>query len=164
MKTAVPILAFILLVANSCSKICGCELPPPFHPLNFEIVDKNGNSLVSSLKDTVSITYADNNYTNTNKTIRLALRKLYTSFQDTTTVSLKYNGIYITDYGQMSILSGQNPPVSNFNLSVNGVNEGVIYINFRQYQATFPQLSASAFTFNSMPAIYTDNLSLLQLQ
>ena len=164
MKTTLFLLVLVLLIANSCGKICGCELPPPPKPLNFEVVDKNGKSVVNSLKDSVAVTYPDNNYSNTNKTIRLTVKKLYTSFTDTTTISPNYNGLYVTDNGQMSILSSQAPPANNFNLSVNGVNMGIITINYQQYQVSYPQFSAAALTFNTLPVYYANGVNLLQLQ
>ena len=164
MKVLIPVVIIVLLVANSCSKICGCYLPPQPKPLNFEVVDNKGKSIISTLKDSVTITYLDNNYSNLNKTVRLTVKRLYNNFTDTTNVSTNYNGLYITDNGQMSILSSQSPAVSSFNLKVNGTDVGVIAINYTQYQASYPQFSASALSFNTLPVYYTNGVNLLQLK
>jgi hypothetical protein len=153
----------MLLIANSCGKVCGCYLPVLPKPLNFEVIGKDGKSMVNSLKDSITITYLDNNYSNTNKTIRLSVKKLYTNFSDTTTLSSNYNGFYITDNREMSILSSQVPPANTFNLSINGLSVGVININLKQYQATYPYLSAVALNFNNTSVSYDNGVNLLQL-
>src|ERR1035437_2814222 len=102
MKKIIPIFLLVLF-ANSCGKICGCFLPPSPKPLNFEVIDKNGQTVLKTLKDSVTVTYMDNNYSNLNKTISLTVRKLYTNFTDTTTVSSNYNGLYVSDNALMCI-------------------------------------------------------------
>lgn len=164
MKKSLFVLALVLLVSNSCRKVCGCFTPPPPKQLNFQVIGKDGKSLVKSLQDSVTITYTNNDYSNTNKTLRLVIRKLYTNFSDTTTVSTNYNGLYITDFGQMSILSSQVPPATTFSLRVNGQNVGIINVNYQQYQATYPQFSAAGLNFNNMPVSYENGVDLLQLK
>ncbi len=129
--------------------------------------------MIHSPKDNVVITYSDNNVTHT---VTLSIVKLPTSLTDTT-ASPKYNGLFITDKFQMSDLSARDPnPVHTFNLSLNGVNIGVIYLDYWGYQAAYPKLSSPALTFNGVPvtedrtvsAISSisagSNLNLLQMQ
>lgn len=47
---------------------------------------------------------------------------------------------------------------------LNGLNVGVININYKQYEATYPRLTLQALSFNNMPAYYDNSIYLLQLQ
>jgi hypothetical protein len=164
MKTKIVILIIVLFAGDSCRKVCGCFLPPAPKSLNFEVLDKDGNSLVKSLSDSVSITYPDNNFSNKNITEKLTLRKLYTDFSDTTIRASYYNGIYITDFSRMCGLSSQNPPANNFHLKVNGVEVGVLVYSYTQFQATYPALSKAGLSFNDAPTIYMHGVTLLQVK
>ena len=163
----------IAVLFSSCGKNPfgggGCDPGPQMKALNFVVIDRNGNSLVSTLKDSVSVTYLDNASTYTNKTIGLTIAKNYTNYPtDTTSVSPKYNGLYISDYGRLSALSGQSPAINTFNLSINGKSIGVIYINYSNYQMSYPNLTVDALTFNNtqaaLDASTNNNLELLPLQ
>ena len=147
----------------------GCDPGPQMKALNFVVLDRNGNSLISTLKDSVAVTYQEVNTSNAVHTLRLTINKNYTNYPaDTTSVSAKYNGLYITDNAQLSVLSSQSPAINTFNLSINGKSMGVIYINYSNYQMSYPNLTVDAFTFNNTQAVLdastNNNLELLKLQ
>jgi len=108
-------------------------------PVLFEIIGSDGKSLVHSQGDSVKITYTDGN---TVKSYNLSIMKLYTT--DTVTLSSSYNGIYLSDNAVMSSLSNRNPnPIHNFNIFLDGINLGVIYLDYRQYVKAFPNPSSN---------------------
>lgn len=170
LKPILLLIVFVGTLTNSCQRICGCFIPPAAKPFVFELIDKNGNSLVNSIADSVVASYQDN--TNfgpgSNKTLLVPIIKNYTNpYPDTLNVSSKYNGLFLDGTG-MRALSSTNTPVNSFNISVNGKNIGTLYINYTQYQSSYPNVIAAALTFNNLPAVYDHStgtgLELLRLQ
>ena len=168
MKKITYLVAIVYFMITSCTKSHdGHDTPPA--SLNFEILGKDGKSVITSIHDTLVVSYTDNGTVNT---FNLHVMKLYTNLPDTTSVSAKYNGYYITDNVLMSDLSSRSPnPVRSFNLSLNGKNIGTIYVDYWQYEANYPQPSSSALTFNNVQVNYDttiglpgSDINLLQMQ
>lgn len=141
-------------------------------PVFFEIIGKDGKSMVYSLNDSVKISYNDNNQL---KSFTLTIMKMEVATQDASAGSLKYNGFCITDNAKMSDLSSRVPnPIHNFNLSFNRVNIGAVYLDYQNYLNAYPKLSSSTLTFNNIPVNQDNsitikgggnyNLNLLQVQ
>lgn len=158
----------MLIIFSSCKKQGVNEITDPA-PIDFEIIGKDGSSMVKSKRDSVTITYIDNNVT---KVFRPSISRLQVSITDTSTAS-NYNGLFISDNAIMSGLSSRSPnPIYSYSLSLNGVSLGTIYVNYWQYQDAYPQLSSPAFTFNNIPVVedtkpyflYGSPLNLLKVQ
>ncbi len=125
--------------------------------MNFEILDKDGKSLIKSLTDSVSLSYTQNGVS---KSIHLSIQQLKVSATDNTN-SNKYNGFFITDLGKLGSLSDLSPAVSNFTLSVNGVAQGVLFIAYQQYYtAPTSAYNTQYFTFNNVPVTIDGTLYL----
>lgn len=141
--------------------------------VNFAFIDKNGKSLVTSLKDSVKVSYTENGVT---KFQKLLVNKLYVFINnvgvDTTRTVSKYNGLVINDGKFMSQLSSRNSnPIHNFTIYLNGINMGNIYIDYWKYEDAYPKPSSEHLTFNNIPTVDdreypTDgsNINLLQVQ
>jgi len=126
-------------------------------PYSFEVLDKNGNNIIHSANDTLVVTYVLNGVTVSN---RLDIFKVQTSAEDATLVS-KYNGFMVSDWipntttqGYMTAASGgafhnypENLGVRNFNLYLNGINIGVIYLD---YWAAIFSLNGTAVTVGNL--------------
>jgi len=129
------ILLIICFAIGSCKKEGGNSTVLP-ESVNFELVDKTGNSLVKSLKDSVKISYIQNGATQYHN---LSVQKLPVNYNDTTSVE-QYNGLVINDEKFMSNLSSSvmNPnPVRNFNIYLNNIIMGNIFMNYSNGQITF---------------------------
>jgi hypothetical protein len=149
MKTFGLLLLVVLMAGSSCTKPA-IKTMTVAAPLNFEIIGKDGKSMVTSKKDSITISYTENGET---KLFRPSIMKLQVSETDTTSVS-KYNGLCINDNTVMSALSSRpSSPIRTFNLNLNGENLGVIYVDYWRYQAAYPQLSSPALTFNNVQVI-----------
>jgi len=165
MKTFSITFLSLLLIVSACKKQQTKQLTTPA-PLSFEIIGKDGKSMVTSKKDSVAITYSENG---SHKSFNLTIEKLEVSATDTTTSS-KYNGLYITDNAFMSDLSSQSPPVRTFNFYLNGTDLGTIYVDYWAYLGAYPHPSA-ALTFNNVPVssdysigVIGSPINLLQVQ
>ncbi len=161
-------LGISLFAFTSCDKFGGgCTPVPAPKTLQFEILDKDGNSLISSLKDSVSVSYQDNSIPSApvTKTAPLYITKNYV-YPDTTKVSTKYNGLLIVGQNIL-VLSSQLPSLKTFTLMVNKKSVGTIFVDYAQYQSTYPNLTTAAFTFNNQNVVYDSStqvgLELLQL-
>ncbi len=109
------------MVLNSCGKRYQHDVAPA--PLSFEIIGKDGKSMVTSLKDSVSVSCTENGVL---RSYHLTVAKLRSSGSDTSAVK-KYNGLYITDNTVITNLSIQPNPVQDFTMSLNGVKMGEIH-------------------------------------
>lgn len=154
MKTLSTFLIFLPLIISGCTKSpIEKQLLPP-QPVYFEIVDQNAKSLITSKRDSVSITYSENGAIHS---LHTTVLKLYASPTDTTNSSSKYNGLLVTDNQGMAKLEMQQNPIGNFNLSLNGVSRGPIHLDYYSYLTVYPQPSSQYFTFNSLPVVYDPN-------
>lgn len=126
--------------------------------MSFQFIGKMGESLVTSLKDSVKVSYTENGAT---KFKKLIVAKLYVGTvngADTTRISPKYNGVYINDGVFMSSLSSREPnPIRNFNIYLNGKNMGSLYMDYWGYQRAYPKPSSNNLTFNNTPVLYDFN-------
>ncbi len=136
------------MAISACNKPGYHDIPP--EPIFFELVGQNGKSLVSSKNDVVSISYTDNGVT---KTFNAGIYQLNASVSDTS-ASKNYNGLYIMDHaGMADVELGPEPnPAHNFNLALNGVNLGTIYLDYWPFVDAYPKLSTPALTFNGIQA------------
>jgi hypothetical protein len=170
------VLMLVVIVATACHKTVvgpvhsqnGLSLPPV---LAFEIVDKSGNSLVHSKNDAVFVTYIDSS--NTSHKVALEIRSLYSNPTDTTSAIIsKYNGLFVADYfstnvSLMGLSSFQS--VHDFNLYLNGVNLGVMKINYPSVRSvTFNNIAAPidtsvGYVGNNSDLGYYLNMNLFQV-
>jgi hypothetical protein len=135
----------MLIVLTSCSKHNGHDILPL--PVSFEIIGKDGKSMVTSVKDSISVSYTENGVL---KNYRLTVTKLRSSGSDTGALA-KYNGLYITDNAVMTDLSIQANPVQDFAISLNGVKVGDIHFYYWGYLDAYPKISSANLTFNKVP-------------
>lgn len=159
------ILSFILTIISilflSCDKKvvtpnC-CALP--IQTVLFEILSKDGKSVIISMKDstTVTISFLQNG---TVKSFHPQVIKL--ADKNDTTASPKYNGLVMADDGQMNRYAIGSAPVHKYNVALNNVNVGTIYID------EWGQNNSNTFLFNNLPVL-TDtsaahSVNLLQIQ
>jgi hypothetical protein len=161
MKTTAAI-SFLLIISVSffsCAKKQILPVRMPEATTLFEIVDKDGKSLVTSLKDSVKVIYTENGVA---KSYKLLVFKLYAAYVngvlDTTKLSTNYNGLYIEDHS-MGILSGRDiNPIRNFDIYLNGKNTGNIYRNYWEGVFTLNNKSVKPIATEILPIV------LLQIQ
>lgn len=143
-KIWLPLCILLATAVYSCKKGESTPMISPA-PVYFEIVDKNGNTMVTSTKDSVAVTYTDNNVA---KVIKLSVLRLSLHHTPDTVFSKSYGGLYLSDNALMSTPSySKTSPVRNFSISLNGTNLGTIYLDYVSYLSAYP-LATSAFTFN----------------
>lgn len=134
----------ICLLFLDCSKtkvIPNSKPAPSIMDSGFELM-RNGVSLVTSVNDSVKVSYVQNGMTKFN-TLRIA--KLQVSATDTTT-SKKYNGLVISDDLFIGNSSLGNGAIHNFTIYLNGKAMGDIYFDYLNVKNT---------TFNNT-AVSTD--------
>jgi hypothetical protein len=145
MKKAACILVFLFCAIGlvSCHKPIGYGPPPPARePLNFVFIGRDGKSLIHSAKDSLIIKDGI-----TQIPIRAGIYKLQVSATDTTTVA-QYGGFIFMDLDAF-IANGSSYGRRNFDLYLNGVSEGRIYIDYNGYMSLpIPRSLSSLFTFN----------------
>lgn len=158
MKTLMYLLAIFLFVVSSCKKPNINAYTPPNH-IYFIIIGKDGKNIIHSVKDSLTVTYVSNGQTITD---HLHIYKVEVSATDTTAVS-KYNGFVISDrnfalalegYITDASAGGDLPPVRNFNLYLNSVSLGIVYLDYWGWLSSYPQPSSSTFTFNGVPGVF----------
>jgi hypothetical protein len=144
---------FLLIVCISlfsCTKEKHIATTLP-ESVNFEFLGKDGKSLITSLKDSVKISFTENGIT---KFHNLVVTKFYVANSfgpDTTKTVAKYNGLIINDGRFMSNLSSRTPnPIRDFNIYLNGVNMGTIYLDYWGYQDAYPNLLSNNLKFNNI--------------
>lgn len=136
----------------ACKKPGGREYTVPAK-IQFEIIGKDGTSLIHSIKDSVVVTYIMNSVAYTHQ---LHTYKVQVSANDTTLVS-KYNGFVISDWdpatNQGYISSPSGGGVRNFNVFLNGVSIGTLYWDYWGYLSlgSPPPASSEKVTLNSHP-------------
>jgi hypothetical protein len=169
---------------------CKNNLPPSPHfsipPGRFYVVlDKNGNNLIHSLNDNLTVSYVLNGTTVTN---RLNIYKIQKSATDTTQVTSKFNGFAFSDINYIPdglgnsfiIVNSAFGNVRTFNLTLNGKDAGVIYLDFNAYETSYfadpnytekpttaealaadGNITTPYFTYNNVPVItdYNDDLN-----
>jgi len=125
-------------------------------PILFEIVDKNGNSVIHSVNDNLSVSYV--NSSGLPVTQQLDIFRVQKSATDTTRSS-DYNGFIISDgdtrtpgkVGYMSTTSGDGT-ITSFKLYLNNQLLGPVFFD---YWAALKMLTAASnpnFTLNGMAA------------
>jgi hypothetical protein len=146
---------FALLI---CTSIFSCkkkDVPPPPSHIYFVVLDKNGNSIVHSVKDSLKVTFTSNGVAVSDP---LHVYKVETSATDTSTVS-KF-GYVISDrdfsaelQGYMTVASagGDSQPVRNFNLFLNGKSIGAIYFDYYSFGKSSLGESVQSFSLNGNP-------------
>jgi hypothetical protein len=136
------------MVSFSCSKKQLGTVRVPPSPFFFEIIDKDGKSLVTSLKDSVKVNYVENG---TTKSYNLIVNKLYATgangFPDTTKLSAKYNGLFVHDQFIGVLSSRESSPIRNFEIYLNGKDMGTIYLYLDYGEKTL----TATFTFKNIP-------------
>lgn len=149
MKKIIYLIAILYFTISSCKKP-GNEYTVPA-AIYFDLIGKDGNNLIHSLKDSLSVTYVLNGVTETSW---LTIYKVQTSPTDTTSVT-KYNGFVVTDRNPIDnqgyISSPSGAGVRNFNLYLNGANIGSIYLDYWGYLSSYPQPTSPTFTFKGVP-------------
>ena len=147
MKKTAGILVFLFFAISlvSCHKPIGYGPPPRApEPLNFVFIGKDGKSLIHSIKDSLIIKDGI-----TQIPIRASIYKLQVSATDTTTV-VQYGGFIFMDLVSF-IANGSSYGRHNFDLYLNGVSEGRIYIDYYGYMSLpTPRPLSSLFTFNGV--------------
>lgn len=155
MKTFTYLLTVFCLAVSSCKKPTGKQITPPGN-IHFVITGKDGKNMIHSVEDNLTATYIVDGVT---KTVRLHIYKVQVSAIDTTTVS-KYNGFVVSDRDYASanigyIAAASSIGARSFNLYLNSVNIGVVYLDYRGlpiYTQEHPY--SSTFTFNGVPVTY----------
>jgi len=153
LKTTIFI-SFFVITAISISSCAKKQLGTILIPQNmpFEFIGKDGKSLITSLKDSVKVGYVENSIT---KFHSLIVMKLYASSAnkgpDTTKLSVKYNGLVISDGAFMGDLSSRSQnPIRNYNIYLNGTNMGSLYIDYKGYLEVSSHSSSLLFNNTSV--------------
>lgn len=144
MKTYLSLLSIILFATTACTKktdvINQNRIPAPV-PVIFVILNADGNNMITSKNDKVTVSYTDNGV---EKTSTCVLGKIQISLADTTT-SQKYKGIGAgSDMSSFSMR--QTNPIKTFYLYLNGVKLGTVYYDYVNY-------AQKSFTFNNEPVM-----------
>ncbi|MFI5139319.1 MAG: hypothetical protein ACHQIM_15970 [Sphingobacteriales bacterium] len=155
MKTSTYLMVVLIFTIVSCKKPTGKEETVP-GSIHFVILGKDGKNIIHSVKDSLNVIYILNGVT---KTSHLTVYKVQVSASDTTAVS-KYNAFVISDRDKAFGLQGYITDASaagvrNFNLYLNGVSIGTIYLDYWGYLSLpYPPPLSSTFTFNGVPATF----------
>ena len=169
MKKLFYILPFLCLLLFSCKKQNNSPVSTTplalSSPIDLEIVDKNGNSIIHSVNDILMVTYVENGV---NLSYRMDIFKVQLDVDDTVPIP-KYNGFLISDQDfteqstgaafMVSPSAGVGPStpgsVRNFNFSLNGQSLGSVYFDYwTAWQNAQGNVTNTAFTLNNTPATY----------
>jgi hypothetical protein len=143
------------VIITVCTVICACRKTSNTEstypaPIDFELIDKSGNDLIHSLRDSVKVSYMQDGVL---KYHNLSVEKLQVSASDTTTVKY-YNGLVIDDRGAMTSLNGfyagEPSAIHNFVIYLNGVAMGNIYLDYWNLLGSSGIYSQYC-TFNNVP-------------
>ncbi len=168
-KKACYAIGFLCIIFISCKKPAGHEETVPA-AIHFEVLDKNGNSFIHSIKDTLTVSYMLNG---SNVTNRLTIYKVQVSATDTTSIN-KYNGFLITDINPSNnqgyiVTPSGGSGVRDFILILNGKNIGTIHLDYWGYLSLgYPPPLSSLFTFDGIPVpgvsfsgVYSDGVNIV---
>ena len=182
MKKLLFLTATISVLLFSCKNNLSPSPSVSIQPGRFYVIlDKNGNNLIHSLNDNLTVSYVLNGKTVTN---RLNIYKIQKSATDTTQVTSKFNGFAFSDINYNSVGQSESYIVFNsiynyvrtFNLTLNGKDAGVIYWDFNAYGASIvtnlnyieqpttaealaadDNITSTYFTYNNVPVISNTN-------
>ncbi len=102
--------------------------------MNIELLDKDGKSLITSLSDSVKITFTEGGIS---QSVGLSVKKLPVSATDATSVQ-QYNGLVINENSMISRLSSrEKDQIHDFKIYLNGVSIGDINKSSVPYSFTF---------------------------
>ncbi len=161
MKSLLFILTAISILFLSCDKKvitpnC-CALP--IQTVLFEILGTDGKSVIMSMKDSANITLSFSQ-NGTIKSFHPQITELFA--KNDTTASPKYNGLVMADGGQMNRYAISPAAVHKYDVALNNVNIGAIYID------EWGQNNSNTFLFNNLPVLTDTSAShlvnLLQIQ
>src|ERR1700679_1460351 len=130
-KRKLTCIILLLIIISACKKPGGRGDTIPA-PIYFVVVDKDGENLIHSLKDSLVVTYSQNG---TTVSKHLTIYKVQVSETDTTLVS-KYNGFIVSDWEHTFvgdngyIVTPSGAGVRTFNLFLNGTNLGAMYFDY----------------------------------
>ena len=143
MKKLLFLTATISVLLFSCKNNLSPSPSVSIQPGRFYVIlDKNGNNLIHSLNDNLTVSYVLNGKTVTN---RLNIYKIQKSATDTTQVTSKFNGFAFSDINYNSVGQSESYIVFNsiynyvrtFNLTLNGKDTGVIYWDFNANEKSY---------------------------